>query len=206
MHIFGLVGSMRKDRHTDFLVRKVIQEVCDRHPGSTSEITHILDCQVKPCQVTCSKFCGANSYQCLHPDSAAQVIESMKSADAIVIGTPQYFRAPPSMFHTLMEKIIAIFFNHQTGSTEQIPSPVANKPCGLVAVAEYNNPHQMLEYLHDFSTLLNMNPVRLPTFPYLGVAGQGDILEDKIFLPLERCSELAASLALAIEQNKDKVQ
>jgi hypothetical protein len=51
-----------------------------------------------------------------------------------------------------------------------------------------------LEYLHDFCTVLGMRPVLLHRFPYLGVAGQGDIGKDEIFQPLARAKELAAAI------------
>jgi hypothetical protein len=43
-----------------------------------------------------------------------------------------------------------------------------------------------------------MHPVRLSSFPYLGVAGQGDITKDTIFHPFERAKELAAALGTSL--------
>ncbi len=74
----------------------------------------------------------------------------------------------------LIEKIIAIFFYYETGGNCKIESPLKNKPCGLVGVAEYSNPHQIHEYLHDFCNLVNMDVVKISKFPYSGVCGQGD--------------------------------
>lgn len=76
--------------------------------------------------------------------------------------------------------------------------PIAWKPCGLVGVAEYSNPHQILEYLHDFCTVLKMRPALLDKFPYLGVAGQGDVEHDAIFNPLARAKDLTVGLMGAL--------
>jgi len=43
-----------------------------------------------------------------------------------------------------------------------------------------------------------MRPVLLDRFPYLGVAGQGDIGRDKIFQPLAKAKELAAAIAASL--------
>ena len=69
-----------------------------------------------------------------------------------------------------------------------------------MGVAEYSNPHQVLEYLHDFCTVLQMQPVRLARFPYLGVAGQGELEKaapGSVFKPFERCRDLGAALVAA---------
>jgi len=194
MHILGIVGSMRKNRHTNFLVNGVVDNIKAAASDVTSEIIYSVDKQIEPCRVTCNKFCSENPYKCVTADGAAETIEAMIKADVVVIGTPLYFRSAPSKFYTLVEKIIAIFFNYQANGKAEVESPLKNKPCGLVGVAEYSNPHQMLEYLNDFCTLLNMNPVRISKFPYLGVGGQGDVTKDEIFKPFERSKDLASAL------------
>lgn len=122
------------------------------------------------------------------------ILQQMIKADALVIGTPLYFRAPPAKFQALIERLISIFFYYETHGDEKIISPLKGKPCGLVAVTEYSNPHIMLEYLHDFCTVLGMKPVLLDKFPYLGVAGQGDITKDSVFNPFDKSRELAQIL------------
>jgi len=193
---------MRKNRYTNLLVNSVIDEIKALAPESSSEIIYAADQNVAPCQVVCSKFCSENPYRCVKPDFAAELLETMIKADIIIIGTPQYFRGAPSGFHTLVEKLIAIFFNYETGGSGTVESPLKNKPCGLVGVAEYSNPHQMLEYLNDFCCLLKMEPVRLEKFPYLGVSGQGDVTKDQTFKPFERSKDLAAAIIQKIQSQK----
>ena len=61
----------------------------------------------------------------------------------------------------------------------------------------------ILEYLHDFCTVLKMRPVVLERFPYLGVAGQGDINGDEAFHPFERCKDLADALVEAVQRQNN---
>jgi len=203
MHVLGIVGSARKDRHTNTLVNRVIGDMRSYTGEVSAEIVHTAAGTFQPCRVVCSDYCSTHPYCCSISDGATDVLDRMTRADALVIGAPQYFRAPPAGFHAMIERLQAMFFFQETRGRGDMPSPVAGKPCGLVAVAEYSNPHAILEYLHDFCTLLKMRPVLLDTFPYLGVAGQGDIENDEIFRPFERSKDLARAL---VEQVRSRTE
>jgi multimeric flavodoxin WrbA len=123
----------------------------------------------------------------------------MVEADALVIGSPLYFRGPPAKMQAFIERLISLSFFLESRD-ESAVSPVAGKLCGLVGTAEYSNPHQILEYLVDFCTVLKMRPVLLDKFPYLGVAAQGDADGDEVFSPYLRSKDLARSLLTAIHQ------
>ncbi|MDD2716241.1 MAG: flavodoxin family protein [Candidatus Wallbacteria bacterium] len=193
MRILGIVGSMRRDKYTNLLVNQVISEIREIEP-STFEIIQVSDLDVSPCRVVCSSFCAGHPYECSIKDDVAGVLQKIELADALVIGAPLYFRGPPTKFQALIERIIALFFSLESAGTRGIEAGFKNKPCGLVGVAEYTNPLQVLEYLHDFANLLGMKTVKVPRLPYLGVGGQGDVRSDKIFNPFERSKELAEAL------------
>jgi multimeric flavodoxin WrbA len=194
MQILGIVGSMRKNQHTDTLVNQVIDDMKRIDPGIVASIIHIADTTIHPCRVVCSSYCSNHPYQCSISDDATAILCQMIEADALIVGAPLYFRAPPARFQALIERLISMFFFHETQGSADDASPLKGKPCGLIAVAEYSNPHQILEYLHDFCTVLKMRPVVLERFPYLGVAGQGDVHQDTIFHPFERSRDLAGAI------------
>ncbi len=194
MHILGIIGSMRKNRNTHILVTRVIHEMQTLAPELESDLVYIADQTIHPCRVVCSTYCATHPYQCATPDDATAILDRMIQADALVIGAPLYFRAPPAQFQAWAERLVSLFFFYESQVQNAVPSPLKGKPCGLVGIAEYSNPHQILEYLHDFCTVLKMRPVLLDTFPYLGVAGQGDVEHDTIFHPFERAKDLAAKL------------
>lgn len=195
MQILGIVGSARREGHTNELVSRVIDEMAGIEDDVSSDIIYVAEKTIHPCRVVCSDHCTLHPYCCAVSDDLLGVFERMIEADALVIiGTPLYFRAPPARFHALIERLISMSFYQETQGTADAGSPVAGTPCGLVAVAEYSNPHGMLEYLHDFCTLLTMRPVLLDRFPYLGVGGHGALDEDDVFHPYERAKELAHAL------------
>lgn len=192
--VLGIVGSMRKNQHTNVLVSTLIKDIKEKISSLDSEIIHICKQEIKPCRVTCSDFCRQRNYECIIDDDVSKILNLMKQADMIILGAPLYFRAPPARLHTFIERLVALFFYNETSGQKPEVSPLINKPCGLIALAEYSNPHQILEYLSDFCTQAKMNPVRIKKFPYLGIAGQGNIHQDQIFLPFERSKDLATAM------------
>jgi len=199
MQVLGIVGSMRRGRITETLVRRVIEEMAVGDAPVTSELVHTRDLTCHPCRVVCHEAnCSARLFGCSIDDDAMDVLARMKAADAIVIGAPHYFRGPPAGFHTMIERLQAMAFFHEAAGPSDEESPLLDKPCGLIGVCEYSNPQAILEYLHDFCMLLKMRPIRLRSFPYLGVGAHGEIETDEVFRPLERSTELASALAAAV--------
>jgi multimeric flavodoxin WrbA len=197
MRVLGIVGSMRKDRQTNRLVNQVVADMKGLDPDVVAEVVHIADSTIHPCRVVCSQYCASHPYQCAIADDLAGILGRMVEADALVIGAPLYFRGPPAGFQAFAERLVSSFFFREMQADRDETSPLAGKPCGLVGVAEYSNPHQVLEYLHDFCLTLKMDPVALGRFPYLGVAGQGDLDQDGVFKTFERSLELAGALVAA---------
>ena len=205
MKILGIIGSMRKRHNTETLVQRVIDEMASLQQDQDviSELVYTPDLDCRPCRVVCHNAnCSKELYRCSIDDDVMCVLKKMVEADAIVIGAPHYFRAPPAGFHTMIERMQSMAFFYEAAGNSHETSPLLGKPCGLVAVAEYSNPHVILEYLHDFCLLLKMKPVNLPTFPYLGVGGHGDLQTDEIFHPFERARELAEALLAAAAKDR----
>ena len=194
MLVLGVVGSVRKGRNTDMLVRLTMEEAVRLLPGATGDIIYATDYPCAPCRVACSAICTSPPYRCAIDDGATQILARMAAADAVILGAPQYFRAPPAGFHTLIERLTSLSFFQETRISCAEPA-LAGKPCGLVAVSEYSNPQFVLEYLHDACLLLGMRPVRLGAFPYIGVGGHGDLDNDVTFRPMERARDLGRELA-----------
>jgi len=190
---------MRKGQNTERLVQTAISEMLRLDGTIDSSLIYTSDLTCNPCRVICHKAnCSVHPFQCSIDDDVMQVLERMKRADALVIGSPQYFRGPPSGFHAMIERMISMAFFYETAGLTHERSLLADKPCGLVAVAEYSTPQTILEYLHDFCLLLKMRPVALTAFPYLGVGGHGNLETDTVFSPLERARQLAERLLNAM--------
>lgn len=194
MKILGIVGSMRRNRHTENLVNRLIGEMRKREPMVETKLIHIDDIVAESCRVTCSAYCTEHPFECSVKDGAMDVLHEMIISDGIIFGSPLYFRGPPAKFHALMERLVSIFFFQESQGKSNVESPLAGKPCALIGVAEYSNPQVILEYLADFCHVLKMRPVLVDRFPYAGIAGQGDVARDVVFKPYELIPEVAAEL------------
>jgi len=194
MKLLSINGSMRPGGETDTIIQTFVNRLKELDPELDYRAIEMKDIEVEPCRVVCSDFCTASDFRCCLEDSVNSVLEIMEGADAVLLGAPLYFRVPPAKFHALMERIISIYFYKESRGVGMAHSPLFNKPCVLVGVAEYTNPSQVLEYLQETCHILKMRPVMLPRFPYLGVGGQGAVENDRIFEPLERAVEMAEAL------------
>ena len=191
MKILAINGSMRKNQTTNSIILNIVDQIKQKRENVTISMIHIADLNVSPCNVICSKYCSTHPYKCTIKDDIATILNQMINSDVILIGAPLYFRGPPSKFQCLIERLISIFYYLESESKETFASPLLQKPCGLIGVAEYSNPHFILEYLHDFCTVLKMNPLCLHNFPYLGVACQGKLDPPDVFYTQARIRELA---------------
>jgi multimeric flavodoxin WrbA len=199
MNVLGIVGSMRKDRHTHALVGRLFSDIRAIDPGMESEVIQIADLRIEPCRVLCSEFCGSRDFQCTINDDVPSIVQRMIAADALLIGTPLYFRAPPARFHALVERLISMAFCRQTAADPAAASPLRGKPCVLIGMTEYSNPAQVLEYLTDACNLLQMDPVRLDQFPYWGIGAQGDAAREEPFHPAACSREMAGKLIAKVK-------
>lgn len=48
MKVLGIVGSMRKGRNTEILVRRVVSEMTSIDPLVTSDLIHVSDLDIHP--------------------------------------------------------------------------------------------------------------------------------------------------------------
>ena len=121
MKVLGIVGSMRRNRTTETLVRTVIEEMTGTDASATTELVYTKDLACGPCRVVCHQAnCSSHLFQCSIDDDVMEVLAQMKAADAIVIGAPHYFRGPPAGFHTMIERLQSMaFFHEATGSSDE---------------------------------------------------------------------------------------
>lgn len=198
MKILGLVGSMRKEGNTNLLVETVLESARKADAGVGTKIIQISDLKIEACLANdeCDDLCSAEPFKCVIADDLDEVLKEMKSAEAIVIGSPLYFKIP-SRLTAFCERLDALSYFYGIRGFEE-PHPLRDKPCGFVAVAGGDDPKPVLEYLFDFASHLKMKPITLKSYPCLGVGGKGKIEEDKDLNPIENAKILGELLVKAI--------
>ena len=95
----------------------------------TIEIEHIrlYDLDFKGC-ISCMgcKLAGGKNYgRCIKKDDLTHVLESLKTTDGVVFGSPVYYMDISGEFQSALERIIFPYGNYKTGVTEKADIPTA---------------------------------------------------------------------------------
>ena len=85
MKTIGFVASPRNDGNTAFVVNKILEGA--KESGAETEIWHSGELKIMPCKgcLGCVK-----SGKCVIDDDMQKIYESLKQADALVLGSPIY--------------------------------------------------------------------------------------------------------------------
>lgn len=200
MKVLGIVGSMRKKGSTGRLITTVLESAKRVNPKIETKTLYISDLKIEACRA-CYQKCSKEPYKCvIEEDDLQSVLEDMKTSQAIVIGSPLYYKIP-SRLTALMERLACLSYFYEINGFKE-PHPLNEKPCGLVAVSGGDDPHSVLEYLLSFALSLKMKPVFMKSYPYYGVAGKGKIDEDEDLKPIENAKILGQLLARAVKKDR----
>lgn len=101
MNILALVGSPRKGGNTDILVDRVIQGAKSQGQEINVEKIYINDLNLQPCRgdESCRK-----TGKCIISDDMAEVLEKIKQADALILGSPLYRGYLPGQMKVFMDR------------------------------------------------------------------------------------------------------
>ena len=97
--VIGICGSPRVGGNTDILVHEVLKGASD--VGCETEYIALSGLSVLPCIA-----CGAckTSRTCIHKDDMPGLIEKIKAADVVVLGTPVYYWGPTAQMKTFTDR------------------------------------------------------------------------------------------------------
>jgi len=119
MKVIGIIASPRKNGNTENLVQEVLGGAAEN--GNQVESYRLRDMDLKGCQAC--MYCKTHDH-CRQDDELSNIMESMKSADAVVFGSPIYFWEFASQFRTFIDRLY-MFFN---------PDFTVNLPMGKKAI------------------------------------------------------------------------
>lgn len=86
MKVIGINSSARKDGNTAILMNKVFAEL--NKEGIETELIQLAGQVIEPCKACWA--CGGKG-NCVHrKDSFREILEKMKEADGILLGSPVY--------------------------------------------------------------------------------------------------------------------
>ena len=100
MKVIGIVGSPRKNGNVDTLVQTVLAGAAEA--GNETSIYKLNELEYSGCQA-CG-YCKSHD-ECKLNDDVSKLMNDIESADAVVIGTPVYFRQPTGQFRLMEDRL-----------------------------------------------------------------------------------------------------
>ncbi|WP_418697544.1 flavodoxin family protein [Bacteroides sp.] len=102
MKILILNSSPRRRGNISKMLEVMKQEA--ESCGAEVTFVHVSDLQVRPC-IGCMK-CRSSLECCLPEDDAQKVLQSMKEADALIVGAPCYWGNLPGELKVLFDRMV----------------------------------------------------------------------------------------------------
>jgi multimeric flavodoxin WrbA len=160
-------GSPHKSGCTYTALNLVAEELAEN--GVDTEIHQIPVKPVSGC-IACGACLRARDRQCVIADDAVNgILEKMKTADALVLGTPVYYASPAGQILSVMDRV---FF---AGGRDLF----ANKPGAVVCSARRAGTTATLDVLMKYFTLSGMPIVPSTYWPMVHGQKAEDVLLDK---------------------------
>ena len=178
MKVIGISGSPRPEGNTTLLVREALNAVAEE--GIETEFISLADKELNPC-IGCN-LCKETG-KCQIIDDIEEILEKMKEADGIILGSPVYFGGVSAQLKMLMDRSRPLRMGFQ----------LRNKVGGAIAVGASRNGGQetTIQQIHNFFLIHSMIVVgdNDPTAHYGGTGvgkSPGDCKDDNIGLETAR--------------------
>jgi multimeric flavodoxin WrbA len=125
MKVIAINGSPRKKWNTATLLEKALEGAASE--GAETEIIHLYDLNFKGCTscFACKLKDGKSYGKCAMNDELTPVLEKLKDADAVILGSPIYLGNSTGEMRSFMERYIFPYLvysaNPQTLYPKDIP-------------------------------------------------------------------------------------
>ena len=153
--VIGFNGSPRKGWNTDMMVQKVLEGA--RDAGATTKLYQLNDLKIKSCQscLVCKKS-PKTAGHCIIKDDLAPILDEIKTADALVIGSPIYYGLPSSLVHTTLERL---WFSNYRYTKEQTAFPRHTKTAMIYTMNIDEERAKLVNYPMLFDLIKKFNEV-----------------------------------------------
>lgn len=138
MKVLFLNGSPRKNGFTVGVMKCIEEGIDSKH---IVEWIHAYDLNIKPC-LACLQ-CRPNNNCVLPEDDGHNVWHKIRSADAVIIGSPNYFGNISGPLKVLIDRNLTAFENIAASGLE-MPTPL-HKGKNAIMVAACNSPSPFSE-------------------------------------------------------------
>lgn len=104
--VIAVNGSPRKNGNTATLLAKALEGAASQ--GAEIELIHLYDLDFKGCTscFACKRKGGKSYGKCAMNDDLTPILEKIKSADAIILGSPIYLGAATGEMRSFLERVV----------------------------------------------------------------------------------------------------
>jgi multimeric flavodoxin WrbA len=99
MKALGIVGNPRKGGNAEQYMQHTLKVIADE--GIETELISLAGKNIRPC-TACMACRGSET--CPIDDDLIPIYQKMKTADAIIIGSPVYFQSSSSLTRAFLER------------------------------------------------------------------------------------------------------
>jgi multimeric flavodoxin WrbA len=129
MHVIAVNGSPRKTWNTATLLTKALEGAAAE--GAETELIHLYDLDFKGCKscFACKRKGGASYGKCACRDGLTPVLESIATADALVVGSPVYLGSATGEAKSFLERLIFPYYVYDHEGSSLFPRKM---PVGFI--------------------------------------------------------------------------
>ncbi|MBR3723294.1 MAG: flavodoxin family protein [Selenomonadaceae bacterium] len=115
--IYAINGSPRKNKNTATLLDKVLEGARKSDPNILTERIDLYCLKYTGCLscFACKRKGGASYGKCAVRDDLYEVLEKLRDADALVFGSPIYYRTITGQLHSFYERFFFPYMQYKHG-------------------------------------------------------------------------------------------
>jgi len=126
MKVVAIIGSYRKGKTIDTLVKKTIEGIKSANPGAEVETIYLIDKEIKYCKncmVCRNDEPGKKIAKCIISDDMQAIYQTIDDAEGFVFGTPVNIGAVTAVMKTFLERIMWVLAKPGTMPINGCPIP-----------------------------------------------------------------------------------
>ena len=115
--VYAINGSPRKNRNTAKMLDKVLEGVKAEFPDAEVERINLFDLNFTSCKscFACKRKDEKFKGVCALKDDLTPVLEKLKNADALIFGSPIYYRTITGQMHSFYERFFFPYMQYKEG-------------------------------------------------------------------------------------------
>jgi len=116
MQVIAFNGSPRKTWNTATLLQKALEGAASK--GAATKLIHLYDLNFKGCKSCfgCKTKGGVSHGKCAVKDDLTPILEEVKSADALILGSPIYFWGVTGEMKSFIERLMFPYYLYRPDS------------------------------------------------------------------------------------------